>query len=77
MNGPSVNHNATACHGTHLINPCLELRLKTEGNGQKTPFLFPFLHFIIGNGVEIGTAGIGCGSGKYGCLEMDKLILWN
>jgi len=24
MNGPSVNHNATACHGTHLINPSLE-----------------------------------------------------
>jgi len=24
MTGPSINHSATACHGTHLINPSLE-----------------------------------------------------
>jgi len=44
--------------------------------GGKTPFPFPFLHFIIGNRIRIGKAGIGCGSGKYGCSETNKYEIW-
>jgi hypothetical protein len=36
--------------------------MKTDRNGQKTPLLFPYPHFIIGNGIGSGIVGNGNGS---------------
>jgi hypothetical protein len=42
--------------------------MKTDGNG-KPPLLFPYLHFIIGNGIGSGIVRNGNGSGINGVAK--------